>query len=445
VVLLGAGASVEFLSLGGAPLSSKSLSAALLDTVRWERIDKTLQEYLSTRPNAAVIRDMLDVEDALRLLHSCAEALRGTRFVDIGADEPGFEAVLHLLDRAATLLTAESPDEISHIDSLLPCVVNDVQEWGKWHARFSAPGKTQCDGWFRLPWVAREVITSAVIDAWTETDDNTKNLELHRKFYYDLGSKFASVGLYSLNYDPLILEAVGPLGYNTGFTQSGFEAAAFLAEDASSVAFLHGHVTFVPTGGNRYTLCREYHRLVQERLVRMVQKREYFSLGAKGVNYDRTLITGLDKFAPFVEAPYFAYLRRLTHDLAHADAVVIIGSSISTDDHLFALLTQLQGIEGKTIAFVDYIKPGHEETALAESPTGFQENIPSGRVMRLCARLGSKFSSIPHDDDWRRWAGELARVGICEMGRNFFYWSCGTSKFYEVGAAWLADLVARRS
>ena len=187
----------------------------------WGKFNSRRQVRDARGPGRIV--DRLELNEVLALRDMLLRALTGTRFC-----ETNFEYLIHLMDKTFYYLQSSSTDQIVQLDALTLAIEDTFRK------QFP---KTERDGWRYVPFLSREVILETVLHAWNELKGSRKDevLKLHRKFLKNAAKKYDQVRVYSLNYDPLLLEAIQPLsGYSTGFPPQAFQR---LAKDVGKNGF----------------------------------------------------------------------------------------------------------------------------------------------------------------------------------------------------------------
>jgi hypothetical protein len=254
--------------------------------------------------------------------------------------DPNFENILHILDRVGSYLGSDETTSNTHIDELLI-------DLGRCHWIPRQPR----EDWSRVPALAREVLATAIRELW-ERCDRKSAARAYQRFFSGL-TKSANVSIYSLNYDPLLLESIGDLPhFCTGFTQGGDfdpEGVQFFATP-NTLGFLHGHVGFFRYSGVT-RLINNYAKAQQNRL-----NDSMIDIGPKGRHYNTYLITGLDKMEGFNHDPFGVYLHRLALDLRASSEIIIIGYSLA-DEHLNAFLANAIRLGVQRVTYVTRREP----------------------------------------------------------------------------------------
>lgn len=332
-IVAGAGASRPFLSVEDNPLSTQLIAEALNDDDLWRDVWRKFDCQLKIRNAASYpvrVVDRLELDEVLVLRNMLLSTLTGTRFC-----ESNFEYLIHLIDKASYYLAAPSTDETVQLDALLLAIEDTL--------RVQFP-KTELAGWMYVPWLSREIVLTTALRAWSELQDPRRDeaLALHRKFLMTAIQLYDEVRIYSLNYDPLLLEAIRTLsGYGTGFVNSGVFNPCRFGTDRGTLALFHGSVAFVPTAGRvKVKLNCNYDAAQEERIKSIVLNKELGTFGMKGLHASTTMVTGLDKLDPVVLNPYTTYLHHFAIDTFDSDCICFIGLSFS-DDLLKAFMTNL--------------------------------------------------------------------------------------------------------
>jgi len=351
VFLVGAGGSSPFIP----NLTTEKLTNALLDPCRWKNIiEKFEEEKKEKRNNSEINIGSCDVTD---ILCRIKKLLKNNEFYK---DKINFEYLIHLLDKVSLYYKAHNCDEIHNIDTILMDFFQKYENLH--HYPYSYPcTSTNPNGWEYVPFLARELIIEYILDSWNKIEEKRKEeiKDINREFYSKLLEKhFESINIYSLNYDPLLYESLSSLKENkrfeTGFednNENKFDKQKFF-QSQNVLAFFHGHVGFVPGGnlsenlsGNLNSPMKFYHENYKD-----AQKKRFeycfpiastsnpsVGIGAKGMHFNRYLITGLDKIDAFSENPFASYIHRISKDISEANSIVLIGTSLN-DYHLNSFL-----------------------------------------------------------------------------------------------------------
>jgi len=327
VLLMGAGASTPFLACEKGCLTTAFLTKSLFAAENWDDVLAGVRGLCSDEDECH-----LDVapQSIQRVLEAIYRHLQNSRL------PPNFEDAIHLLDVVARKYGAMESDWSAEGLALdLWLELNDCL----------SPGRRQPyeEGWPYMPYLAREVVAGAILSMWHAAREAVPStLELVRQSLCRLAKSFPSVNLYSLNYDPILLEGLPDEGhFRTGFRANGeFDPKVFL-DATNSVAFLHGHVGFVPRE-NTNLLCRDYDEARSARmsgLFSIVAREEtwFMDVPARGPQWNTWLVTGRSKSIAFLGDPFSCYLHKLGADTFDAEYVVLVGTSLQ-DEHLLSLI-----------------------------------------------------------------------------------------------------------
>jgi len=422
-LLLGAGASTPFLCRDDVQLTTDYLTRALLGTNNWDAI---VQEHNQHKKNPNVL-DKLHAQDCYSVIQRIAQCLgQNSRFKIVN-----FEYIIHLLDKISDYLSANGLYEYSNIDEIL---INFFGESDSTLQEY-AFRKSDKGGWRYAPFLAREVICRAILDLW-DSKRAQKGINSTASFISNLLACFRSVNIYSLNYDPLVYEAIkNNRAITTGFDQNkGFIPELFYGSQ-SVAAFVHGHVGFIPLG-KKMRLSDDYTGAQAERMRGVfdnsVNSTRYFDIGAKGVHYNTYLVTGLDKIDSFTENPFASYLHRFGKDIIESDYIALIGLSLG-DHHLNAFMTNATYISNKKLFFVT-------KTDVDTIKNYFQYTNPNGNIIfrlwtlfrdsiTVTPRQGS--GPFPFQEHLKSLYDSLASKGYGKLTNHITLYVRGTEKFYE--------------
>jgi len=305
-------------------------------------------------------------------------------------------------------------DQIPQLDALLLGIE------GTLHKKFP---KSDSAGWRYVPFLSREVILTTVLHAWRELQGPRRDeaLALHREFLINVAQKYDQVRVYSLNYDPLLLEAVRPLGeYGTGFLNSGKFAANKFGTDPGSLALFHGSVAFIPTT-RQVKFDYNYVAAQEERVKSIVLNTHIGDFGMKGLHASTVMVTGLDKLDPLVLSPYTTYLHHFAIDAYDSDCVCFIGLSFG-DDLLKAFMTNLP-LERPRQRIVVVDRKTQEDIA------GFA-NSGDEYLFNLASITGDTFPSLSLEfiQDLAKAVGEK---GFGKFTDHTWLYARGTEDFYR--------------
>ena len=330
-----------------------------------------------------------------------------------------FEAIVHLLDRAVLLW---------HNDPLLLTDDKVLLSVLGLHCGpvLRAPLPEQCWNFTRyVPGLLRNVILDYVARRWQELDDKGRELakDRYRGFLQALAGEFSEISVYTLNYDPLLYEAVRDTGImTTGFENSPrvFRKVSFWSSQRK-LAFLHGHVGFVLHDGREMRLVDDYRAAFADRMNSM--KRGHGILAVPDgyrITFNTFMITGHDKWLGLDNEPFVSYYQSLAIDIPKVDLVVIIGYSLR-DQHINLLWRHLTRMNSKLkLLFVDKWTP--EEITSAQKGGVFAVgNVGTGRLngaLQLVASMGLYLHPGFALLDKERWFHEGTMVEVAEGG----YW-----------------------
>ena len=411
--LFGAGASVPFLR----GLSTPLITAAYLhDNQRWRDVWSLFNKWRKRRDRAspAHVLDHLNIKEILRLRDDIGSLLAGNR------QAGNFEAHIHLLDKATAHLQAHRPGEDFGLDSLL-CTLSDPK--CRWQRTFKRSNR---DGWRYGPFLAREIVCSVVLEHWIASEpERASAIKLHQDFFDGVLGMFEHVHLYSLNYDPLLYEAVKEMQFSSGFRVAGaFDEQRFSVVDSRTLAFVHGHVGFAPdTTGN--TLFHLDWMDAQRLRIKAAVDGHVGNWTSKGLDANTMIVTGFDKIHGFARDPYSSYLHSFALDVLDCDCLVLVGVSLG-DDHLNAFLrNSLRKGREKAMVVVDLVQPDEVEELLSSV-------APTEKMATILSVLRDTFGP-DLEKHWQQLAGDLGTMGYGRLSHNTMLFSRGTEEFYKHG------------
>ena len=405
-IIVGAGGSTPFLLLKGTPLTTQLIAKELTENQRWKDAWEKFEFQRQSRHREA--RDKLELDEVFVLRDMLLRTLKGSRF-----HESNFEYLIHLMDKTSYYLLSHQGatmpvDQIPQLDALLLGIE------GTLHKKFL---KSHSGGWRYVPFLSREVVINTVLHAWNELQDPRKEevLELHRKFLRKAIQEYDQVHIYSLNYDPLLLEAIQPLTeYSTGFIDSGLFAPQKFGNSPGFLALFHGSVGFVPHSG-KIMLHKDYVTAQEERIHEIVVKKHTGAFASKGLYANTYLVSGLDKSDHLVLNPYTAYLHRFAIDAFDSDTICVIGWSFS-DDYIGAFLTNLP------------LERPHQRIVVVDKKSA-DEIVKDEFLFKLAATTGDRISM--HPEAIKRFAEDVEKSGFGQFSDHTWFYGKGTEDFYD--------------
>lgn len=450
IFYLGAGATSPFMRAGGKQVDTSSLTRELLSEEAWRRIFDEIGKFKSLHERSYWAYNFnLKHTDVVGLIKAISEknkfvlpseiaAIRGSADIPICGVDFNFEHVIYFLDKICAFL-----DDGSKAD--LDTLFYDV-DWmnGSQNSEY----RQQKKGWFKVPTLARELIIRYILDVWADiSDENKKQLIESNKVFIKNCMTVADVDIYTLNYDPVIYEAVKNLGINTGFSKIDIEGISkFSGENylkaSDALSFLHGFAGFFPrSDGKQVVLNEDYMSVANERL------RALFVEGELGYDLkictptrkaycrDTVIVTGLDKYAAFYSVPFSTYLYRFSESLKQSDVIVIMGASLD-DEHINLFLKNALFSGSKKIVCVNYI-PKDE---LGVSWEGLLGNVKSPALKfwvqfpqsTMAFPMGS-FTNDVLTESFEQKHRNLIDHGYCKLTNNLLFYCNGTKQFLNEG------------
>lgn len=351
--VMGAGASLPFITNGDTCLSTKYLTEQISDRDRWNAIYDEFRQNIPANgfPEYnfnVTVEDILQVINKLKAINEREVSPQIYKQIQVplpqkiddvyGIGEINFEHILYLLDKVCNCLY----DRKNSIDNIL------FDIWGEDDKKRRELELKK--GWNYVPFLCREVLVNAIIELW-ESCDKVKAVEINKQFFTSVLGRFDTVSIYSLNYDPLLYESTKQIKlkgckrgiehddkvFETGFyNNENFNPKSFYLSD-NVIAFLHGHIGFVPQGGKDGLYFEENYLNAQKRRISDVAcgRGGYYREGPKGIHYNVSIISGLEKFEGFYDNPYAYYIQRLSKDVMvkASEYIVFIGNGLG-DAHI---------------------------------------------------------------------------------------------------------------
>ncbi len=436
VAILGAGASCEFIKTGEECLSTSYLTDSLYSKENWTAV---IQKY-GTR-NAHFGRGTFncdldnisfsDVTKALALIGTLLKSGSKKGYSEID----DFEHAIHLLDRISLIVWADkSPVEVG-LEGQLPYY------FGKNFFDKCLLAESDTDGWLHVPFLAREIVASAIIDLWERREDKEQSLSTFGKLLLNIHDSFEQTSIFSFTYDALLYESIKhtpDLEWENGFSDNGFDAKRFLNTSEGIMAFVHGSIGFIPEA-EKMKFCEDWNAAQDNRfrnLKRNTQRQTLaFAMGQKGMQANTYLVTGLDKIDAFSAQPFSSYMFRFARDIEEADVIFIIGYSLR-DSHIDHLLSNIRYLANKRTRNFIFVTQA-SETDIANQFDGIV-SYNQGIVQRIIQRLNSTWSSNEstniknasplHKEKIRT---SLVADGFVQLFDNVTLFNNGTKNFIE--------------
>jgi len=191
------------------------------------------------------------------------------------------------------------------------------------------------------------------------------------------------LSIYSLNYDPLIYEVLRlkEIKHCDGFSEEKekklfFKSAKFVEEKGNIYAPLHGSIYFCY---NKNGIHKTYDLEKIENQIFYLHNfpSEYRRNQDETYNYNINLITGFYKSDVLLYDPFSTYYLRFANDLYESDKIIIIGYG-GRDNHLNALLKAICKLQ-KPMLIIDY-------DDICKNRCYFHEfgNVPPPLGKRIC-------------------------------------------------------------
>lgn len=146
-----------------------------------------------------------------------------------------FEHAIHLLDRISVIVWADKSPAAVGLEGLLPYC------FGKNFFDKCLLTESDTDGWLHVPFLAREIVASAIIDLWERREDKEQTLSSFGRLLLNIHNSFEQTSIFSFNYDPLLYESIKHtpgLELESGFTANGFDAERFLPSEQDSYVII---------------------------------------------------------------------------------------------------------------------------------------------------------------------------------------------------------------
>ncbi len=417
-VLIGAGASSPFVIKGGIVLTTHYLTNSLLNPHLWEKILLDFRKYHSDAQSTSIWN--CNKEDVLFVLERIKTFLSYK-------NTPNFEKLLYFLDRVALNLYCH----YDWFEGILPDFwcdnCSDIKK--------KAYLKSNSDGWKYVPFLAREVLIRSILDLWNPDDVLIQGaIASNNLFYKTLNDQFKYLSVYSLNYDPLLYESIKDIHLIKNCfinTALGFENEDFFKAE-KIVAFLHGHVGFLPLGAQMFfETSYEKAQIIRMKnaFCKDTNQTKFFDITSNGMHYNTYLISGLNKIDAFYSNPFACYTHRFSKDVLESDYIVVIGCSLD-DDHLILFLKNTLAYSKKKILFVTKEKTEPDKD-LFHQPFIDKFNktwVKSGD--KLILSLDSMDIELPKF--FKQLNNNFIQNGFGHMVNNVFMYLKGAEEFYKI-------------
>jgi hypothetical protein len=450
--VVGAGASLPFITNGDICLNTYYLTEQISDRDRWITIYDEFKNGIPSKKfpdyNFNVsIDDILSLIERLKVINEIGIPSQIQKRVSFplpqkiddiyGISQVNFEHILYLLDKVCNCLN----DRKNSIDNIL------FDLWiGEDKQRQILQSKK---GWNYVPYLCREVLVKAILDLW-DAAERKKAIEDNKQFFASVLKNFKAVSIYSLNYDPLLYEAVKQIrvkGHKrnheiekilkTGFSDGNcFNPKEFYLSD-NVIAFLHGHIGFISKGGkDSMYFDDKYSNAQQERLKYVASGGvDYFRWGRKGIHYNVSITSGFEKFESFYENPYACYIQRFSDDIMESEYVIFIGSGLG-DYHINLFLTNAWRLangyaeEPQNLLGLRKLGVGRKKTiivTLGQATEGLLNLLGLTDIgKRIYDLLKENISWIGETAD-----GSLKNNGYANINEGLFLYLNGTRKFFS--------------
>ncbi len=450
--VMGAGASLPFIANCDTCLSTKYLTDQISDRDRWiaiyDEFKKNIPSNRFPEYNFNVsVDDILSVIKRLKAINEIVVPSQIQERVSLplpqkiddiyGIGQINFEHILYLLDKICNYLY----DRKNSIDNIL------FDLWvGDDKRRQTLQSKK---GWNYVPYLCREVLVKAILDLW-ESFERKKAIDDNKQFFATVLENFKAVSIYSLNYDPLLYETVKQIRvkgrkknhevektFKTGFSDSkDFNPNEFYLSD-NVIAFLHGHIGFIPKGGKDSMYFDDNYPNAQKKRLKGVASgdTDYFRRGSKGIHYNVSITSGLEKFESLYENPYACYVQRLSEDVMESEYIVFIGSGLG-DYHINLFATTAWRLangyaeEPRNLLCLRKLGVGRKKIiiiTLGHAKKRFEDFLymtDIGRRLFGLSKEGISWNGANTDSS-------LKNNGYANINEGFFLYLNGTEKFFS--------------
>ena len=395
-IILGAGASCEFVK--DSKLTSAFIMQKLLNADAWHNL------FANHYNGSQVIPD---IENIMKLINENRK------------ESDNFEDLIEIIDKVCTLL---NPHKFS--DALLIRSVNYITDQ-------LLENSFDRDDLVNLPLYIRELIAEIIKEynnALGKESESQKLIDLQREFIRHLLDKCNNVSVHSLNYDDCILTSLEPLGFCSGFDDSGYFQKSEYQSSNKVISYLHGTPHFVPKfkyfSGNS-AIVRYYKNSEEASKERWRLSAKHLGLYTDGIvhpDYNYCITTGHSKDIHFYNQPYATYYTRLAEDLDNADLIFIIGYSFG-DEHINQLLSSIRGHEQpKSVVIVDFDNPDEKN----------YEKKAQEKIARIIITLEKQYAEIATNIPFQNILSQLLDRKFAKIGCNdIYYYNHGYASFLK--------------
>ena len=328
VVILGAGASIEFLSnFQDSCLSTQRLTSIIADSIH--DFEAYISEFLDKR-------EVFWIKDFLFEITASLRKYFGTTF--------NFEQIIHVVDIIVDIYASKNSAVRYGKNSLIPNIYLSLIDYFR-------SGVDSCLGkiFFNLPEILRYYILDYICDHHYprfKHEADKLDLNLWTNFLLKI-LEDNNISIFSLNYDSLLYEVVDYFNKNTEhYIDTGIKIEDLALENgvehlnltklinAKNIFMpLHGSIHFVPDHQS-VKFCRacSYAKEQRRRISVSRNKRQDGTF-----DYNQIMITGLSKFEAVAKEPFSTFYIRLIKDIIESSKIFIVGYG-GLDQHLNMLL-----------------------------------------------------------------------------------------------------------
>lgn len=441
MIILGSGASLPYIRNDMFELSTKYLTKEIYDICSWKNV---IEKYNIARsiyskhetPNLDQNSiELNSIYEMLKIVKNCLENAKFSTKIKIN----NFEFAIHMIDRLSdTIGFCEFPEEIA-LDGKF------IYHFGREQLKRIFLSDMDTDGWLYVPFLAREVIISAIIELWNNSKSIEKSVSKIRDFF-DFMKEFGRTSIYTFNYDPLIVEALKQSDdFTFSFDSKGFQSSEFLNTQKNIVSFLHGSVCFVPQNeSNKVIFNLDFNSAQKQRFSNLFlytnKQTRIQTSGMKGQHFNTYLVTGLDKFEAFYSDPFSTYLTRLLYDLQESDYIIILGYGMN-DEHINAFLSNSLSINPKKkFLFVTYMKEKEFKKNINDinSETPFSIPWNGNLIWKIHTVLDHNLTMIDKGEHrktlvshFKKLTEDIISKGFCWIADNVLLFIGGTNEFFR--------------
>lgn len=323
-VIYGAGASMPFFN---PQLSTANITRQVLDGSNWNYVAGKISAHLQDKGTSF---DYPSVDYILTAAYTKLQQ---------GGQTPQFEQLAEILDKICSYFFDPVRDHN---------MMNLMLEAGNTQIRLPE-GPMDYNTALYAPFLFREIIANYILYLMDNHKVAHYNLMCNQANHFlgTLCNDDEEVNIMTLNYDDILFDCIGGLGFDTGFVSTGapyhkqLDIHRFM-NARRVIYFPHGQIRFQFTDNPGGVILWDSAQQAEEKRWEGIYNNGAGSTitvqhGKFAYNYNTFITTGQTKDDAMNSLPYAAYYQRLARDLRDSDRVYLIGYSFD-DAHINRLL-----------------------------------------------------------------------------------------------------------